>query len=69
MNGEIFLKLDRDGTEVRELPMREAVSAVGEVDLAAWRGMVISLTVAAIGAVGMATVLVFRWRSRRRVAV
>ncbi|MCB1078963.1 MAG: hypothetical protein KDM64_14170, partial [Verrucomicrobiae bacterium] len=69
MNGEVFLKLDRDGTEVRELPMREAVSAVGEVDLAAWRGMVISLTVAAIGAVGMATVLVFRWRSRRRVAV
>lgn len=64
VTGERFFRLDAEGRMTGDLPLRESVAPVGEVSVQAWWGMVASLIVAGIGAIGMATLLVLRWRRR-----
>lgn len=68
MNCESFFRLDSAGRLPRALPFRESVALVGEANVQAWWGMVISLVVAGVGAAGMITVLTLRWRQRRAAA-
>ena len=64
MTGEALFRISPDG-ELSFLPLRENVAPVGTVNLDHWRGAVISLVVAGIGAAGMIFSIVIRIRRRR----
>lgn len=67
MTGEAIFRITPEG-EVMPLPLRENIAPVGTVDLDHWRGAVISLVVAGIGAAGVIISLVIRVRRRRILA-
>jgi hypothetical protein len=64
MTGENLFRFQPNGDRL-DLPLRESVQAIGEIDLNAWRGAVISLCVAGLGAIGVATSAILRWRRIR----
>ena len=70
MTGEAFFHFFGDG-QMNVLPLRNFVKPIGEVDLGHWRGAVISLVVAGIGALGVLLSAILRWRrikARREAA-